>query len=221
MEMMSDDNPMKGLVNDSHGVDICIPSLSKFFYHLNLNDGFEEWGIAYVDKGDLEREVCFSVKDIDGNIYPSRTNIPSEIKDGYGVVRSYVPTDFRSILAIDDAVPCSIEPGVLSPVQLQEKTLLGKLDGHIQSVDAVELRLILGDQIAIAVQNHEGPFVLKSKTVDLSSPNSKVAAHAAYLRPSTPQPKMQPGTIIYNSSSNRFEGLTKRGWVVLGEYQSE
>jgi len=215
MQRLPEENTLKEVIDDSWGVDICIPSLSKFFYHLDT-ERIEEWGIAHVEKGELVRELCFSVKE-DDVVYTSRTNVPNDVIDGFGTVRSYIPTDFRHILALDDAVPCSIEPGVLSPVQLQEKTLLGKLDGHIQSIDAVELSLILGDQVAIAVQNHEGPFVLKSKTLDLSSKNSKIAAHAAYLRPTQPQPTMQPGTIIFNSTNRRFEGLTDDGWVPLGD----
>jgi hypothetical protein len=62
----------------------------------------------------------------------------------YVLVSCYIPEKYNESLILPHSVLCSIEPFIPSPVHLEEKTLLGRLDGRVQSIDSDELREIMG-----------------------------------------------------------------------------
>ena len=64
--------------------------------------------------------------------------------DDYVLVFSQAPESYLDALMVEHSVLCSIEPHTPSPVHLENNTLLGRLDGRIQSVDTDELRHLLG-----------------------------------------------------------------------------
>lgn len=53
------------------------------------------------------------------------------------------PEDYKDLLSSEDSVICSTDPYKPTPVRLQNKTLLGKLEDRLQSIDKYELWSIL------------------------------------------------------------------------------
>lgn len=54
-------------------------------------------------------------------------------------IRTYVPEDYRELFSIKNTIIATEVEGCPSPVELQDNTLLGRLNGSIQSIDHQEL----------------------------------------------------------------------------------
>lgn len=150
----------------------------------------------------------------------SRSN-PKAFKDfentGILIVKSLVPKNIFDFFCYPHSVLCSADLFRPCPVELEEQTLLGRLDGRIQSIDSSELRTILGDQNIIdAVESTNKPFSLQSKVVDLVETDSRVTAGILNARPRSNKPaRPQRGSIVYNDKTNRFEGYDGTAWRPL------
>lgn len=138
-------------------------------------------------------------------------------KDSFILCTSYIPKHFLDLLIYPNSVIVSIDPGQPTPVELEEKTLLGRLDGRIQSIDSGELRTILDDKNIIdAVESTTKPFSLQSKVVDLVETDSRITAGILNARPRSNKPaRPQRGSIVYNDQTNRFEGYDGTAWRPL------
>lgn len=131
----------------------------------------------------------------------------------YIKIQAVVPERLEDYFVKDFTVLACNQRFTPTPVELQEKTLLGRLDNTIQSIDAQELRTILTDtNIVDAVESTNKPLSLNSKVVDLVKRDSRVAAAAIQARPVANRPEGRRGMIIYNADTNRFEGFDGTKW---------
>lgn len=138
-------------------------------------------------------------------------------QQSYIKVTATVPENFKDCLIEDFTVIACNKRFVPTPVQLQEKTLLGRLNDQVQSIDSSELRSILGDSnIVDAVESTNKSLSLQSKVVDLVSPESRVTSASFRARPRKRPPNPQRGDVIFNSDSNCFEGYDGTSWVQFG-----
>jgi hypothetical protein len=159
----------------------------------------------------------------------------------YLILESYRPADYHEALASPYSVLCSIEQNTPSPVELQEKTLLGRLDDRIQSIDAQELRQILnGDTdtylkltdkelehvfknikntILKALRGNTSAISTKSQKIDLLTAHSSVAAPIIQAKPEYTDKKKptkpRAGMIIFNKDKKAFEGYDGNSWKRL------
>lgn len=200
----------------------------NFFYKIecfdSLNPGrkliYGERGVGEVSKKYrkfyLKREYTTHLEDEYGERKSSgcKVNFP---KDSFIICTSYIPKHFLDLLIYPNSVIVSIDPGQPTPVELEEQTLLGRLDGRIQSIDSIELRTILGDKNIIdAVESTNKPFSLQSKVVDLVETDSRITAGILNARPRSNKPaRPQRGSIVYNDQINRFEGYDGTAWRPL------
>lgn len=106
-----------------------------------------------------------------------------------------------------------------SPVVLEEFTLLGRMDGNIQSIDSSELRQILTDaNIINAIESSTGNFTFLCQTLNLSNSNSRLSSAALQARPvynNSNRPVPQRGMIIYNDQTNRIEVYNGTAWKAV------
>lgn len=112
-----------------------------------IKNSYEEYGIAELTKKKkdifLKRKISFySVQN--GQEVPSRSlpEIPTPPEHKI-IVTSYLPKDYRHLFTLPNSVICSEDALSANPVQLQENTLLGRLDNRLQSIDQNELWSIL------------------------------------------------------------------------------
>jgi hypothetical protein len=125
-----------------------------------------------------------------------------------------------------------------APVNLEEGTLLGRLDGRIQSIDAQELRQILNgdDDTYLKLTDKELEHVfkdiravilsnltalrktisLRTRRVDLVGVESSVEAPFFRAKPSERPKSPRPGTFFFNKGNGKFEGFNGNDWVTLG-----
>jgi hypothetical protein len=188
----------------------------------------------------LRRHFAIGVFDSESSHRP-RNGKPQEFSAAYDyyVLESYKPADYHEALASPYSVLCSIEQNSPSPVELQEKTLLGRLDDRIQSIDAEELRQILNgdtdtylkltdkelehvfkDIKDIVVKNLTAlrkTLSLRTRRVDLVGGESSVDSPFFRAKPSERPKNPKPGVFFFNKENSKFEGFDGNDWVTLGE----
>jgi hypothetical protein len=141
-----------------------IPVGQNFFYE--IKETKDERHFSYVESGIGEfykksnkiffkREYVFSVvsnKESSENYKPFQGKPPKieQESDSKLILTRYLPESYQQILASKNSVLCSTEPFTPTPVELQDNTLLGKLNNIIQSIDQNELWSIL-------LQNNKKP----------------------------------------------------------------
>lgn len=211
--MKKTDSVFKDVVTAKNCVCKCVPEGHNFFYNLDLGR-FKEWGIGSIKDKVLNRVICFYVQE-DGVKYESRNGVPCDVYDGTGTVRSYIPSDFRHLMAFPNSVLSTMCCGTLSPIELQDNTVLGRFEDRIQSINSGEMGEMLKDVIPEMVCKNTGPLVLGTHLVDITGKNSKIAVDSIYLKPGNRPNPAQPGTIFFNSQSKTFEGYDGKQWVPL------
>lgn len=164
----------------------------------------------------LKREICLTF--FDGRI---ETLIKSQNHHRYNnedilLISSYVPENYSDIFIYPYSILCSINSFVPTPVELQEKNLIGRLDDTIQAIDKDELRQILTDQnIVNAISENKEELNINS-SINIIHKNSKLASPVIIIKPehsNTIKPnKPQRGSIIFNADENCFEGYDGRKW---------
>ena len=158
----------------------------------------------------LKREYSTHLEDAQGE-RKSGGYLVDFPQDGFIVCYSYIPESFLDLLVYPNSVVCSINQHSPTPVELEERTLLGRLDDRIQSIDSNELRAILTDENIIDA-------VSSSPVLNLNSPQARLSTAAIQIRPvysNSNHPNPLRGTIVYNAESNRFEGFDGANWRPL------
>ena len=138
-----------------------IPVGQNFFYQIKQTK--DERHFPYIESGLGEfykkgrkiffrREYVFFIEESDTAFKPRFGNPPKlqELEGHKFILLKYLPENYKNILASRNSVLCSTEPFTPTPVELQNNTLLGKLDNIIQSIDQNELWSIL-------LQNNKKP----------------------------------------------------------------
>jgi len=119
-----------------------------------LKNKYEEFGIGELIKDDdqifLKRLHCFHYV-LDDKTFNSRSIPDIDCPDDHKIiVSSYLPEDYRHLFTLPNSVICSEDSFSANPVELQENTVLGRLDDRLQSIDQNELWSIL-------LQNNKKP----------------------------------------------------------------
>ena len=174
-----------------------------------------ECGIGSIKKDGhtyiLERDTVLS--SIDG---PSST--PTKFTHNKKLfLHTYVPEDYRLLFSIPNTVLATEVAGCPSPVELQNNTLLGRLNGTIQSVDRSELLEILGNNfVSDAIVNNENDISSPSSKFTLTGKDSLVTADSIRIKPRKRRPtKKVKGQMIYNDKDGTIEYWTGREWRTL------
>ena len=198
----------------------CMPDKQNFFYMFSFySDGTPmktEYGIGEIysyarNKKALKREFAIKTSDRRGT-QDIRDHKPIELnpKAEYFVVHSYVPDNLRESLAIPNSVLCSVERFDPTPVELEDNSVLGRLNDKIQSIDGAELRTILtDDRIVDAVKKSKKPLILATNKLELK--NRLICGHI-HVRPGSRPSKPQPGLLHYNDGLDCLEIFTSQGW---------
>tara|TARA_Y100000592_G_scaffold47847_1_gene75945 strand:- start:20053 stop:20667 length:615 start_codon:yes stop_codon:yes gene_type:complete len=117
-----------------------------------LSNSYEEYGVGEIvitkEQFFLKRKNILKIVNIHHTFgaTESSSRFVSEIdlpEDHSILVFSYLPEDYRSLLSLDHSVICSEDEFSANPVQLEENTLLGRLNNRLQSIDQNELWSIL------------------------------------------------------------------------------
>ena len=120
-----------------------------------LQNKYEEFGIGELIKDDdqifVKRLHCFHYI-LDGQTVKCRLIPDIDCPDDHKIIiSSYLPEDYRHLFTLPHSVICSEDAFSANPVELQENTVLGRLDDRLQSIDQSELWSIL-------LQGYDGDF---------------------------------------------------------------
>ena len=137
-----------------------VPVGQNMFYQIKRTkderffDYVEEGMGEFYKKGKdifFRREYVFMIYEGRERFKPFKGNPPELDEDNSKfILLKFLPEDYSKILASPNSVLCSTDPFTPTPVELQNNTLLGKLDNLIQSIDQNELWSIL-------LQNNKKP----------------------------------------------------------------
>lgn len=199
----------------------------NFFYYITQFDGTDtvsERGIGEIyTRGEnhyLKRERAISYKHGSHESLSRPGSFFYFATDALVNVTTYIPSSYVDSMFSPFSVLCSIEENTPSPVELQDQTLLGRLDGRIQSIDKNELREILTDPLIVtALADTATPLNVKTGSLNLYTTNSTVSAHVLQVKPAyteSVKPKHpQRGSLIFNDEANCFEGYDGKRWRAL------
>jgi len=199
----------------------------SFFYTLETFDSTDinsrklnrqEKGVGHVKKTGknffLIREVALSVNE-QGQNTPKDENGFFELPDDtHVVVGSYIPTNYIDLFHRKHSILCSTDELSPSPIELEENSLLGRLEGEVQSLNSDEISLILSpDYVVKSLYDNNAPILISSDYVELTSTKSKFLLSHIVLKPSPRKPRnKEQGTIIFNTSSNSLEFYDGTKW---------
>ena len=129
-----------------------IPLERNFFYHIKLTENertysYEEFGVGKFYAQGLKQDSIFFRREYvfiyDDGISKGRPHLgnPPDLPDDDGkfVILNSTPSNIRELLVSENSVICSTDKFTATPVELQDNTLLGRLDNIIQSIDQNEL----------------------------------------------------------------------------------
>jgi len=232
-EFKNHKNEYTNIITEDFLLQNCIPVKQNFFYKIEQCDcsdhkrsvNFYEKGVGELYKKGrkfyLKRERATFFSDHDSGEYPAPPNALHNFDpDSHIIVKSIIPDQYLELFVYPNSVLCSIEPYTPTPVELEESTLVGRLNDSIQSIDKDELRQILTDQnIVGAVQDNTNNLLLNSKVVDLVHGDSRISTplvHVKSIHSNSRRPKNPArGSLIFNDETGNFEGFDGNNWIPL------
>lgn len=212
------------VISDDYLLQNNIPQNQNFFYKIECfeknNLKFAEIGVGEIVKKKsnyfLKREFSLYFDDSTG--YDKTSGGLFYFPDNLEIIcKTTIPEKYIDLFAYPFSVMCCTNPRIPNPVELEERTLLGRLENQIQSIDSSELRSILGDQnIVDAIESTNKPLSLQSKVVDLVNQDSSITAGSIVARPRNKQSvQKRRGKIIYDDETNCFYGYDGEKWRPL------
>lgn len=132
-------------------------------------------------------------------------------------INSYVPEDYRELFSLENTIIATEVAGCPSPVELQERTLLGRLNGSIQAIDQNEFYEMLDGNFfsKIALRDNSDIYSSSSK-LSLVGKDSIITANYLRLTGVTRRPlKKLKGQLIYNEKYGIFEYWTGKEWRTI------
>lgn len=207
----------------------------RFYYQIEefrvSDSGVEkiswERGVGYLeeidDKTCLFRETPVRYWDgIDVVYYPPNAEPAPFSHNSILRIQSKSPVEYREATAAPYSIVATIEPQRLSPVHLEENTLLGRKDDIVQSIDREELidMYDLKNLTLDSLTKTQKQLKLSARRLDLHRKDSVVSAPVLKVSADTysndTKPPSQQGMIIYNSDTKCLEFYNGDEWISLG-----
>jgi len=200
-----------------------LPESQTFFYMISSYDDGNavqsEYGIGKIysyggGRTAFKRENAFRTTDSRGTFYNNNGRpIELNLQADYFVVKTYIPDNYIETLVTPNSVLCSVERFDPTPVELEDNSVLGRLNDKIQSIDGAELRTILtDDRIVDAVKKSKKPLILATNRIELKGKNSRVTCNNLQLQPGPRPSHPTIGFLHYNDGLDCLEVFTSQGW---------
>ena len=211
---------------------------TRFYYQIQeYNQGvLSSWerGVGYLEK---ENELLCLIRetpvkywaggDTEPGYYRPQAKGRKYKRDSILVIQSVSPKEFREATAAPYSVVATMEPQRLTPVQLEEDTLLGRKDDIIQSIDREELVEMYDlENLAIdSLTKTQKQLPFKARRVDLTRKDSVISAPVLRATPDNynedTKPPAQQGMIIYNTEKRCLQFYNGEKWVTLKECEED
>ena len=208
----------------------------RFYYQIEeyLNRDLITWekGIGYLEKENslvtLVRETpvrYFNGGD-PGYYRPEAKGIRFK-RDSLLKIQSVSPQELREATAAPYSIVATMEPQRLTPVHMEEDTLLGRKDDIIQSIDREELIEMYDlENLSIdSLTKTQKQLPFKARRIDLTRKDSVVSAPVLRAAPDNydedTKPPAQQGMIIYNTEKRCLQFYNGEKWVTLKECEED
>jgi hypothetical protein len=200
-----------------------LKDLQQFTYKIYVRENknicesrtvFEEIGVANVEKIKsklfLRRDYVFQSRLLNNNNELSLIRNPGESpyefaleKNQYILLCSPHSSEIQNFNT-PNSIVSSNDDGYSFHVCLEENTLLGRMNGIVQSIDKYELREMLDDQITASLIDYKDPLPLATKSLALSKSAEIRCGNLVMIATGRPK-KPLAGTLIFNLSSKKLE----------------
>ena len=214
--------------------DTCLENLIgldiRFYYQIeeHRNGEFVSWerGVGYLEKEhnlvSLFRETPVRYwNGTDPGYYRPNSKGMKYSRDSILVIQSVSPKELREATAAPYSVVATIEPQRLTPVQLEEDTLLGRKDDIIQSIDKEEFKEMMKDAIIESFTESQKQHDVKTRRINLTRKNAVISTPVVRLAPDnyndTEKPPAQQGMVIYNTDKKCLEFFNGDKWIRIAE----
>jgi hypothetical protein len=168
----------------------------------------------------FKREWCFDFNDsnsVGRRKIPKNGNIPkTKVSEKEKLFLSkYTPENFRKTLVSKNSVMCSTDRFTPCPVELQNSTLLGRLNNQIQSINKSELRKILTDEEMIqAISYNKKTFDFHTRNINILNKKGRLSTPYLHLK-FNEEIRPKKGYLRYNYEDDCFEGYDGKRWRAL------
>lgn len=203
----------------------------RFFYQIEefRDKKLISWerGVGYLEEVDevmcLNRETPVKYWNGGDSAYYRPNTEPMDISHNSVLrIQSKSPTEFREATAAPYSIVATLEPQRLSPVHLEENTLVGRKDDIVQSIDKEELvdMYDLKNFTIDSLTKTQKQLLFNARRIDLKRKDSVVAAPilkvSADMYSNNTKPPAQQGMIIYNGDTKCLEFYNGEEWISLG-----
>ena len=158
----------------------------------------------------LIREWCFESYEHD-SLDEDRISASfiSFSQDTHLIITSYQPENMMDYTVVPYSVLATRHSFSVDPVQLEENSVLGRMDEEISSLD-------IKDVIKEGLSTINKKITSPSSAFELTSDKSMVISRSLVARPSKTRPKTpRTGQIIFNDRTKCFEGYDGNSWKTL------
>ena len=191
----------------------------KFFYAVEVKSdsiGFVERGLGYVEQHDgkffLKRNRPFYYIE-NGNAVPSTKPRPIAADDELQVIAaSYAPTTYMELLTDANALITSTSPHLPTSVVVDNHSLLGRLDGDIESLKISDIfnEGRISELALNAITEHTKNLILKSSKVNVK----RLTTNDLQFYPQKSAPERK-GFLYYDESDNCLKFYDGNGWRII------
>lgn len=203
---------------------------SRFYYQIEEHNNRQlvswEKGIGYLEKENslvsLVREtpVRYFNGGEPGYYRPEAKGIRFK-RDSLLKIQSVSPQELREATAAPYSVVATMESQRLTPVHMEEDTLLGRKDDIIQSIDKEEFKEMMKDAIIESFTESQKQHDVKTRRINLTRKNAVISTPVVRLAPDnyndTEKPPAQQGMVIYNTDKKCLEFFNGDKWIRIAE----
>lgn len=180
----------------------------SFFYVAKCIDSnsheiiISEFGIGDYKDGVINKINVFYYQR-NGNTSPplkSFRNLDRYLEQGYGIIESYVPSSLGELLLRPNSIPFSESDSTLSACAINRFSLLGRLDGEIQSIN-IERLLSLIPNFSTAISSIKSSLFLKCRILF-----SKVmSCEELIIKKNQAPEEMTEGSLYFDKDDNKLK----------------
>lgn len=191
----------------------------KFFYSIEVKSdsiGFIERGLGYVEQHDgkffLKRNRPFYYIE-NGNAVSLTKPRPIAADDSVVVIAaSYAPTTYLELLTDANALITSTSPHLPTSVVVDNHSLLGRLDGDIESLKISDIvnEGHISELALNAIKQHTKNLILKSSKVDVK----RLTTNDLQLHPQKSAPERK-GVLYYDQEEDALKYYDGTKWRVI------
>ena len=133
------------------------------------------------------------------------------------VVQKIAPPNYLHALYTENSIITSSEAFTTNTVEIQPDSVIGRLDGRIQSINGAEITGILDSKVLRSIITaHKGQLTMSANNLRMNGKNASITSPIHTFIPQSSRPSvLRSGSVVYNEKSGNLEFFTGKKWFKL------